>query len=466
VPLDGAARVVNVDHHATNPGAPTWPWVDPSYASASMMVAEVVDALGVAWDAQLATPCLAGLMTDTGHFRFGNTDRRALEAPAPDRRRRRLRRPLRPPAVAPPRLLPDARAVMAPCGSALDGASCSPTRPSRCARRSATARRRGRLRPAGPLRRGHAVAAILKERPGAVKVSVRSRGGVSARRICVALGGGGHDAAAGATLAGVDLAEAEARLLAAIARSSAAADPRAPVRRDGLTADGPRPGRARRARRRASMRACCARSSCSTSPSPTTSSSSSARPERPHRRDGRGQVAVVDALALLAGGRADAGVVRAGRRTPWCRRPGRAGPRRLRAPRRARERNVARIDGEVVTVAELRQALAPRLGIFGQHAFRPCSRARAARAARPPPRRGARRGARRATGAWAERLEAARAAWRRCARRPRPRAALDLLRYQVDEIDAAACGPARTPTSTPGSRAAARRARPRGVWRP
>jgi bifunctional oligoribonuclease and PAP phosphatase NrnA len=78
VPLEDGQGVVNVDHHASNPGDAEVAWVDPSYASASMMVAEVVDALSLDWDADLATPCLAGLMTDTGHFRFGNTDRRAL----------------------------------------------------------------------------------------------------------------------------------------------------------------------------------------------------------------------------------------------------------------------------------------------------------------------------------------------------------------------------------------------------
>jgi len=47
---------------------------------------------------------------------------------------------------------------------------------------------------------GTLVAALLKERDDGVKLSVRSRGGVSAQSICRELGGGGHLAAAGATV--------------------------------------------------------------------------------------------------------------------------------------------------------------------------------------------------------------------------------------------------------------------------
>jgi phosphoesterase RecJ-like protein len=54
---------------------------------------------------------------------------------------------------------------------------------------------------------GTLVAALLKERDEGVKLSVRSRGGVSAQAICRELGGGGHVAAAGATVAG-DMDEA------------------------------------------------------------------------------------------------------------------------------------------------------------------------------------------------------------------------------------------------------------------
>ncbi len=218
-PHEAAARVVNVDHHGTNPGGADVLWVDPAYASATMMVAEVVDALGVPWDAHLATPCLAGLMTDTGHFRFGNTDRRALEragrlidagvAYAELSDRLQWRHPayygLLARVMSTVRYRLDGRAVLIDLTLAM--------RTDAAAEGDDADDFVQQVRYA----EGTIVAAILKERPEGVKVSVRSRAGASAQRICVALGGGGHVAAAGATLTGLDLAAAEERLLAAIA---------------------------------------------------------------------------------------------------------------------------------------------------------------------------------------------------------------------------------------------------------
>ena len=219
---DGAepirAPLVNVDHHASNPGYGI-AWVDPSYASATLMVAEVVDTLGVGWDADLATPCLAGLLTDTGHFRFGNTDRRALEraghlidagvayAELADRLQWRH-----------PDYYRMLAQVMATVRFRLGGevALVDLTQAMRDAIGDSEDDADdfvGLLRYA----EGARVAAILKERGAAVKVSVRSRGGVSARRVCQALGGGGHDAAAGAPLEGATRAEAGGRLLGEVA---------------------------------------------------------------------------------------------------------------------------------------------------------------------------------------------------------------------------------------------------------
>ena len=159
---------------------------------------------------------------------------------------------------------------------------------------------------------------------------------------------------------------------------------------------------------------------------------------------GAGKSLVVDALALLAGGRADAGMVRAGRPHALVQATWREGEFDRAFARRVahEERNVARIDGEVVAVAELRQALAPRVGIFGQHAFRTLLEGGEQRALLD---RGlasdARAALERYRAAWAAR-EAAHAALvaSQSAARDRERR-LDLLRYQIDEIDAAALVP-------------------------
>src|SRR5690606_32568352 len=94
---------------------------------------------------------------------------------------------------------------------------------------------------------GIKVAALLKERAGSVKVSVRARDGASAQRICLELGGGGHVAAAGATVEG-DLEAARAALTAATARELARLREAAVAAPAGCAAS-PRPDPAAPARR-------------------------------------------------------------------------------------------------------------------------------------------------------------------------------------------------------------------------
>ncbi len=158
---------------------------------------------------------------------------------------------------------------------------------------------------------------------------------------------------------------------------------------------------------------------------------------------GAGKSLLVDALVLLAGGRADDGVVRSGReaalvQATWGGEPPLAASRRI-----VRDgRNVARIDGEIVTVAELQATLATRLGIFGQQAYRTLLDAAEQRALLDRHLdASAAAAASEALAAWEERqrLRARLAALREAAR-DRARQ-LDLLRYQVDEIDAARLAP-------------------------
>jgi len=158
---------------------------------------------------------------------------------------------------------------------------------------------------------------------------------------------------------------------------------------------------------------------------------------------GAGKSLLVDALALLAGGRADDGVVRSGReaalvQATW------ADADPLTASRRiVRDgRNVARVDGEIVTVAELQATLATRLGIFGQQAYRTLLDAAEQRGLLDRHLDAdAARAAAEVAAAWDERQQArSRLAALREAARDRARQ-LDLLRYQVDEIDAARLAP-------------------------
>jgi len=80
--LPSGPRLVNIDHHASNDEFGSANLVDATSAATAELVSRVVDALGIAWTADMATAALVGIMTDTGSFQFPSTDGRALERAA------------------------------------------------------------------------------------------------------------------------------------------------------------------------------------------------------------------------------------------------------------------------------------------------------------------------------------------------------------------------------------------------
>ena len=62
-----------IDHHASNTGFGTLSLVDPHAAATAVLVDELVDRLGVPLDRDIATCLYAGLVTDTGSFRYAAT---------------------------------------------------------------------------------------------------------------------------------------------------------------------------------------------------------------------------------------------------------------------------------------------------------------------------------------------------------------------------------------------------------
>ncbi|MGY1739767.1 MULTISPECIES: DHH family phosphoesterase [unclassified Blastococcus] len=71
--LERAGTSVVLDHHASNPGFGDVRIVDPGAPATVTLVADLLDDLGVTLDATLATCLYAGLAADTGSFRFGST---------------------------------------------------------------------------------------------------------------------------------------------------------------------------------------------------------------------------------------------------------------------------------------------------------------------------------------------------------------------------------------------------------
>lgn len=218
-PLAQAALVFNIDHHGTNDRFGDLAVVEPSMAACAMLVKELVDALGAEWTPEIATPCLTGILTDTGNFRFGNTDRTALSvagelldygvdyAGLTDRLQWRQAGYFR--------LLGE---VMRTVDFHLGGLLVTADVTDELRERAGASPEEsddfvGLIRYA----EGTKVAALFKQREGVVKISVRTRDGVSAQRICLELGGGGHAAAAGAAVTGT-LEEAKVLLLQATER--------------------------------------------------------------------------------------------------------------------------------------------------------------------------------------------------------------------------------------------------------
>lgn len=66
-------ELINIDHHRTNTSFGTLNIVDPNAAAASEMVTEFFEQIGFAYDKDIATCLLAGIIYDTGGFIHLNT---------------------------------------------------------------------------------------------------------------------------------------------------------------------------------------------------------------------------------------------------------------------------------------------------------------------------------------------------------------------------------------------------------
>jgi bifunctional oligoribonuclease and PAP phosphatase NrnA len=72
-PAAAAAELIVVDHHASNSGFGSVSLVDPSAAATAVLAADLIDRLGIGLTRDVAMCLYAGLVTDTGSFRFSST---------------------------------------------------------------------------------------------------------------------------------------------------------------------------------------------------------------------------------------------------------------------------------------------------------------------------------------------------------------------------------------------------------
>lgn len=74
-----AGTIINIDHHPGNSGYGAVNWFDESAAACGEMVADLLDALGVAWTEDIASHLYVTILTDTGSFRHSHISTRTFE---------------------------------------------------------------------------------------------------------------------------------------------------------------------------------------------------------------------------------------------------------------------------------------------------------------------------------------------------------------------------------------------------
>ena len=214
-----ADELIVVDHHASNTQFGTVHLIDPDAAATAVLAADLISALGAELTREIAFGLYAGLVTDTGSFKYSSTSPAVHEMAA-----RLLGTGIEPGAVA--RELWD----RAPFGylsllsGALGRAELEPAQAGGHGLVWTTVTRGDRAAHGLSFEAGEPVidvvrrtdeadvAVVLKESDdGLWQVSARSKGKVDVGYACTRLGGGGHRFAAGFTASG-SAADAMARL--------------------------------------------------------------------------------------------------------------------------------------------------------------------------------------------------------------------------------------------------------------
>lgn len=214
------ALMICVDHHPfEGNGFADLYGVDVNAAATGQLIYELIRGRGHSLDRRMAIGLYVSILTDTGSFRFANSDRRAHIAAA-----ELLDYGLDPAALYENvygnwslgrlQLLGE---TLTRLRSEEDGAILVLTIPRerllRCGVDPEEAE--GFIDVARTARASRAVALLLETEGGAIKTSLRSKGSLAVNTVAARFGGGGHRQAAGAILEG-PLDRAAARILAAL----------------------------------------------------------------------------------------------------------------------------------------------------------------------------------------------------------------------------------------------------------
>jgi phosphoesterase RecJ-like protein len=70
--------IINIDHHVSNTGFGHIQLVDTTACATAEIVYRLIKALEIPFDKAMATSLYTGILTDTGSFRFSNTNKAAF----------------------------------------------------------------------------------------------------------------------------------------------------------------------------------------------------------------------------------------------------------------------------------------------------------------------------------------------------------------------------------------------------
>jgi len=218
-----ASRLINIDHHITNPRAWELTWLDPSASATGEMVYDLVCVLGVPISRQIAINIYTSIFTDTGSFRYSSTSPKSMRIAAD-----MIEAGAEPWQVTEQvyesfayRRLKLLGSVLSEMERTEDGCIAWVVVTEELFRRyGATAEDTENFVNFVRSVRGVEVAVLFRQiGENEYKVSLRSKGRVDVTRPATALGGGGHKNAAGCTISG-SLEQAIGRVISEIRKST------------------------------------------------------------------------------------------------------------------------------------------------------------------------------------------------------------------------------------------------------
>ena len=223
-----SGTVVVLDHHRVAVEFGDVCWRDPEAAAVGVMVFQIAKALGVTLSPQAAEALFVSIVSDTGSFRYANTDASVLRIAAElvDRGAQPWKVTERMQESQPLERLALLKRVLGTIKVSLAGKLATLEVSDEMLREAgATAEMvEGMVNYARGIK-GVEVGVLLSRKGTHVRASLRGRGHADVARVCAEFGGGGHHDAAGCEINAKDLGTARLVLEAAIAKELGVTQP-------------------------------------------------------------------------------------------------------------------------------------------------------------------------------------------------------------------------------------------------